>query len=182
MKKILLTSLASLAFLLGYSQSEEQILKYHEDEKVYKYEEVMPYDSTANSDIYRRVLSYVKQNLKPNNGTLLENSGTKDQISMTGNVALKDITTFVDPIYSPVMEYNLNIYFKSGRIKVIIDKILIQGLNINKQPTNILDYNTLPNKDSKNIKKYKSQPNEFVAKVATDLKNILSGKEKKDDW
>jgi hypothetical protein len=181
MKKVIL-NLLSLCILLPLYSQDEKPLKFIEQEKVYRYEEVVNYDVSKAGDVYDKILKYVKQNLKPNDGTLLESKEQKDQISMTGQAVLKDITTFVNPMYSPVMEYNLNIYFKDGRIKIIIDKILLQGLDVKKKPTSILDYNTLPDKDSKAIEKYKAQPNEFVLKVSTDIKNILNGADKKDDW
>lgn len=181
MKKIILKAILLFCISNIHSQNE-QPLKFIDGEKVYRYEEVVSYDVTKTGDVYDKILKYVKQNLKPNDGTLLENKEQKDQISMTGSVVLKDITSFANPMFSPIMEYNLNIFFKEGRVKIIIDKILMQGLDEYKRPTKILDYNTLPIKDSKRTDKFKAQPNEFVLKVSTDLKNILNGTDKKDDW
>lgn len=146
----------------------------------YQYEQVVNVEGVSKEEMFKRAKSWIIANMKTEDNNIRFDE-TDLSITNTATVVMKAASGFNWAITHGLVNFKLNLMFKEGRYKIIIDNIAVHAAYADGI-VETLGYDQLQrnNKPAKHIRK---EVNEKLLSVATQLENaIKNGNKAKDNW
>lgn len=173
-----LFSISVISLHAGGKEDKAPLLVLNETSGKYEYDHVYKYDSTkyTQEQVYKNVKNYILSTLKTNDNNVTSDDKTFTELLNHGFLILKPINGFNWTIDKAVIDFKIHIYFKNGRLKLLINNISYQAENMAPDP-NIGVYEKVRNK------KFKKAVNDALSDLVAGVEKAMQDQSAmNDNW